>query len=273
MIGKRLKIIVWLFLSQQLLMAQGNEIAMNVNAFTFTSQKPSEEVVLTSFLEEVEKEYKVYFNYDPELLKGKMIDQEVDLSANLEHTLNKLLVTHNLRIEKMGDNFYAILPAEEALRETKKERPLPLILPAANEVKSTPTRKSQIKALEKRTLESPTFYVAKFLDRASTITGKVTDQDGDPLIGVNVIVKGTNQGTATDFNGEFILSNVEDDATLVISYIGYQTREIKVDGRSAIDIVLTEDSQVIDEVVVVGYSSVERRHLASSIETMDMSKV
>src|SRR5690625_2888700 len=250
MIGKRLKSFVWLFLSQQLLMAQGNEIAMNVNAFTFTSQKPSEEVILTNFLEEVEKEYKVYFNYDPDLLKGKMIDQKTDLSGNLERTLNKILVTHNLRFEKMGDNFYAILPAKEVTGEVKKENPLPLILPVANEVRSTPARKSEIKTLEKRTLESPSFYVAKFLNKASTITGKVTDQDGNPLIGVNVIVKGTNQGTATDFDGEFILSNVEDDATLVISYIGYQTREIKVEGRSNIDIVLTEDSQVIDEVVV-----------------------
>src|SRR5690625_7105554 len=108
---------------------------------------------------------------------------------------------------------------------------------------------------------------------ASTISGKVTDQDGEPLIGVNVIVKGTNQGTATDFDGEFTMSNVDEDATLVISYVGYQTQEIKVEGRTEINIVLIEDSQVIDEVVVVGYSSIDRRHVASSIETMDMDKV
>src|SRR5690625_1314782 len=69
------------------------------------------------------------------------------------------------------------------------------------------------------------------------------------------------------------MSNVDEDATLVISYVGYQTQEIKVEGRTEINIVLIEDSQVIDEVVVVGYSSIDRRHVASSIETLDMDKV
>src|SRR5690625_3493687 len=108
---------------------------------------------------------------------------------------------------------------------------------------------------------------------APTMSGTGTEQAGEPLIGVNVIVKGTNQGTATDFDGEFTMSNVDEDATLVISYVGYQTQEIKVEGRTEINIVLIEDSQVIDEVVVVGYSSIDRRHVASSIETMDMDKV
>src|SRR5690625_6159558 len=101
---------------------------------------------------------------------------------------------------------------------------------------------------------------------APTMSGTGTEQAGEPLIGVNVIVKGTNQGTATDFDGEFTMSNVDEDATLVISYVGYQTQEIKVEGRTEINIVLIEDSQVIDEVVVVGYSSIDRRHVASRSE-------
>src|SRR5690625_6940596 len=109
--------------------------------------------------------------------------------------------------------------------------------------------------LSAREFSTRQINMIRSMANASTISGKVTDQDGEPLIGVNVIVKGTNQGTATDFDGEFTMSNVDEDATLVISYVGYQTQEIKVEGRTEINIVLIEDSQVIDEVVEIGRAS------------------
>src|SRR5690625_2621121 len=274
-IGKRFQMIVVIIFLHQLLFAQGNEMAMNMNAFAFTASETPQDVILTSFLEQVEKEHEVYFNYDPDLLKDKRIDQEVDFTENLENALKEVLSPHKLRIEKMGENYYAIVPQRENAK-TKEEETEFLVkateqLPKMEGRSSGFAKASQL--LSAREFSPRQINMIRSMANASTVSGKVTDQDGEPLIGVNVIVKGTNQGTATDFDGEFILSNVEDDATLVISYIGYQTREIKVEGRSNIDIVLTEDSQVIDEVVVVGYSSVERRHLASSIETLDMSKV
>src|SRR5690606_1901033 len=81
------------------------------------------------------------------------------------------------------------------------------------------------------------------------------------------------EGTATNLAGEFVLHNVEDDATLLISYIGYQSQEVKVEGRSNLVITLVEESEILDEVVVVGYNSVERAHVASSIETVDMERL
>lgn len=275
MIGKRLQMILMLIFLHQLLFAQGNEMAMNVNAFAFTASETPQDVILTSFLEKVEKEHEVYFNYDPDLLKDKRIDQEVNFSENLESTLNEVLTPHQLRIKKMGENYYAIVP--DRADAQNKEAETESLVRATEELPKMESRPLGVEKvselLSTREFSPRQINMIRSMANAATISGKVTDQDGEPLIGVNVIVKGTNQGTATDFDGEFVMNNVDEDATLVISYVGYQTQEVKVEGRTEINIVLIEDSQVIDEVVVVGYSSVDRRHVASSIETMDMDKV
>src|SRR5690606_32168769 len=87
------------------------------------------------------------------------------------------------------------------------------------------------------------------------IEGLVKNSEGEPLIGVNVQVKGTAQGTATDFEGRFTLEDLNENAILVFSYIGYQTVEIPLDARQSIEVTLIEDSELLDEVVVVGYGT------------------
>ena len=86
-----------------------------------------------------------------------------------------------------------------------------------------------------------------------TISGIVIDPLGDPLIGASVLVRGTTNGTVTDLDGNFSLTNVPDNATLVVSYIGYITSNVPVAGKTRLRISLQEDSKQIDEVVVVGY--------------------
>lgn len=104
------------------------------------------------------------------------------------------------------------------------------------------------------------------------ITGKVSDESGEPLIGVNIQVKGTNIGTSTDIDGNYILQNVEDDAILVFSYVGYESQEVAVSGRTAIDVTMISDAQVLDELVVVGYGSVKKSDLTGSVERIDADK-
>ena len=104
-----------------------------------------------------------------------------------------------------------------------------------------------------------------------TVKGVVTDEL-DALAGVNIIEKGTTNGTVTDVNGEFSL-NVASNATLVVSYIGFTTQEIAVNSRTAIDIRLTEDSQMLDEVVVVGYGTQRKVNLTGSVSTIGASKM
>ena len=88
--------------------------------------------------------------------------------------------------------------------------------------------------------------------QAQEVTGTVSDTSG-PLPGASVVVKGTTTGAQTDFDGNYTLSDVPDDATLVFSYIGYATQEIPVNGQSTIDVTLQEDAQALDEVVIIGY--------------------
>lgn len=87
-----------------------------------------------------------------------------------------------------------------------------------------------------------------------SIKGVVTDDLGEPVIGANVVVKGTTNGTITDFDGEFSLE-VPDEGILKISYIGYLDKEVSLANTTVFSITLTEDTQRLDEVVVVGYGS------------------
>lgn len=98
------------------------------------------------------------------------------------------------------------------------------------------------------------------------ITGKVVDQEGEPLIGVNILVEGSGTGTSTDFDGNFILNDVDENATLKISYIGYQTMTVEVDGQTELTITMVEDAQTLDEVVVVGYGTQKKANLTGSVD-------
>ena len=97
-----------------------------------------------------------------------------------------------------------------------------------------------------------------------TVSGNVVDQTGQPLIGVNVTVKGTTQGMITDLDGNYSLS-VSPNATLVFSYIGYNTQEIRVGNQTTINVRLIESSEMIDEVVVVGYGTQAKVNLTGSV--------
>lgn len=96
------------------------------------------------------------------------------------------------------------------------------------------------------------------------ITGIITDTAGEPIIGANVVEKGTTNGTITGIDGDFTLS-VKDDAVLQISYIGYNTMEVSTAGKSSLQIKLVEDLLTLDEVVVVGYGVQRKRDVTGSI--------
>jgi len=100
-----------------------------------------------------------------------------------------------------------------------------------------------------------------------TITGVVTDINGEAIIGANIVVKGTTNGTITDIDGNFTLS-VPQGAILVVSYIGYNAKEVPVGNLTVITITLSEDTQALEEVVVVGYGSVRKSDLTSSVTSV-----
>ncbi|MDR1880652.1 MAG: TonB-dependent receptor [Tannerellaceae bacterium] len=97
------------------------------------------------------------------------------------------------------------------------------------------------------------------------VTGTVTDNLG-PVTGASVFVKGTTNGTVTDANGQFTLEGVQNDAIIQVSFLGYVTQEIPFTGQSTLSVVLKEDTQILDEVVVVGYGSVKKASLTGAVD-------
>ncbi len=102
--------------------------------------------------------------------------------------------------------------------------------------------------------------------QAQEVSGNVSDANG-PLPGASVVEKGTTNGTQTDFDGNFILS-VGENATLVISYIGYSTTEEAVNGRSTLNVTLAEDAQALDEVVIIGYGTTTVKDATGSVSSV-----
>ena len=97
------------------------------------------------------------------------------------------------------------------------------------------------------------------------VTGHVADATGEPIIGANVTVKGTTVGTITDIDGNFTLEVGSTDGTLVVSFIGYKSAEAAIKGKSPINVILQEDTETLDEVVVVGYGTQNRKSLTAAI--------
>lgn len=105
-----------------------------------------------------------------------------------------------------------------------------------------------------------------------TVSGTVRDTSGEAMTGASVSVKGHQQiGTATDIDGTYRLANVPSDGTLVFSFVGFQAVEVPVQGRTAIDVTMHEDTELLDEVVVVGYGTISRREVSSSIVQVNKS--
>lgn len=120
----------------------------------------------------------------------------------------------------------------------------------------------------KRTLMKSFLWVGALLcfglAKAQTVNGTVTDGTG-PLAGANILVKGTSNGTQTDFDGNYTLDDVANNATLVFSYIGYKTAEISVNNQSTIDVIMEEDASQLEEVVLIGYGSQKKSDLTGAV--------
>ena len=100
---------------------------------------------------------------------------------------------------------------------------------------------------------------------AQKVTGNVVDASGEPIIGASVVVKGTSNGTITDFNGNYTIQGVPSNGSLVISYVGYSSQTVPVAGKSTINVTLQEDRQLLDEVVVVGYGTQKKSDVTGSM--------
>ncbi len=121
-------------------------------------------------------------------------------------------------------------------------------------------------------------FIEKFKNSVSRlfqeyITGKITNAYGEPLIGATVILKGTDIGASTDFDGNFRIALAEDAKTLTVSFIGHETKDVEIGNRKVINIQLQEALESLEETVIVGYGKVKRQNLTGSVGTVDVKSI
>src|SRR5690606_23527318 len=147
--------------------------------------------------------------------------------------------------------------------------------PAYRALRTFPTRRSS--DLHCRLFMILIFVTTNFMWAFSqstvSVEGKVLDVESSPLIGATVLEKGTENGTTTDFDGQFSLSVASENAVLIVSYIGYTTKELSLSDIENNTITLEQSSEMLDEVVVVGYGVKKRKDITGSISTIKSNEL
>ncbi|WP_405382119.1 TonB-dependent receptor [Maribacter sp. LLG6340-A2] len=201
-------------------------ISSSINAVA--ANKLDKEVTLDEFLNEISEKYEVFFTYNPTLVSNTSLNPEEYKFPILDKIINKLERKTSFDFEYLGNKYYVVY-------HKKSERAKVLKLDSYKNGLSALTLNEEIQ---------------------NTITGKVTDASGMPLAGVNIVEKGTTNGTTSDFDGNYSI-NITDDTKLVFSYIGFATQEISTAGKSTINVQLSEGME-LDEFIVVGSRTAPR---------------
>ncbi len=202
--------------------------------------------------------FSVFFAY-----AGNMHSQEKRVSLDLknvqlekvlseiEHQTDYLFISNlNINLKQKVSISVRNKSVKEVLSELLKHTDITFSIEGVNIILS--------ETIENRTRTQQT---------GNIITGKVVDSKGEPIIGANVLEKGTANGTITDMDGHFSL-NVGKEAILEISYIGYRSIEITVGNKKDLAVTLNEDTEALDEVVVVGYGTQKKENLAGAVATL-----
>ncbi len=109
--------------------------------------------------------------------------------------------------------------------------------------------------------------------KTKTITGTIVDSSGEPVIGASIVVKGTTNGTITDVDGNYSLSNVPENSTVSISYIGYQPLSYPASSKELSRVILKEDAEMLDEVIVVGYGTTKKANLSGAVDQISSKEI
>jgi TonB-linked SusC/RagA family outer membrane protein len=194
---------------------------------------------------------------------SKRIDVSLKDNATLKDLFTAIEKESSMRFLYDATDVNVNVPVSANYKNTAIDRILKEKLSAYNyEIKG-----NQIVVKSKPT-QSPTYPT----QQKKTVTGTVVDQSGSPIIDASIVEKGTNNGTATDSDGNFELM-VSDNSTVQVSYIGYVTQDIVVGNRTNFDITLYEDSELLGEVVVVGYGTMKKSDLTGSVAQFKTDKI
>lgn len=225
-----------------------------------------QEVKLTEALEALGEKYQIFFSYNENLLGEVTVDFDLKEGEALNLALDRLLDETPFGYEAYGEKYFVVFEkSKEGLRDAKK---LKKSIQRIQQLESRGNLQIQprVSSPEEKLVITAAFVEEKMA--LVEISGKVTDEGGNPLQGATVRAQGTNVGALTDAEGRFEL-NVPDEVTiLVVSYIGFATQEIQIGGRTEINIVLSESASSLEEVVVVGYGTQKKANLTGAVSVI-----
>lgn len=214
---------------------------------------------LREVLHDLQKHYNISLVYESEVVSGKQVTTPVEYDQQVETAMNQVLRPLGLKFKKINNRTYAISP--EKVKKAKVSKT------------SSGPKKDEAGPAPASIAPNPSSRMATLLDAILAVSGYVTDQDGNPLPGVNVIVKGTTMGTTTDVDGYFSIEVPDDNVVLTFTFIGYASMDVNVEGRSQINVSLEEDVRYLDEVMVVGYGTVKKSDLTGSVAQIKSEEV
>jgi TonB-linked SusC/RagA family outer membrane protein len=218
----------------------------------FQSASQGNQIMLKQALDELQQHYQIIFTYTNEVVGEQVINskkwrQQNNLDAALDVLMNEL----NLRYKKIDKTNYVI----QAKTSPEEKRQKPVSTSSGDAYSSID--------LANLTGSAGQSYGVAPID--FSVKGKVTEENGQPLPGVNVLLKGTTTGTSTNVDGTYTLNIPTGEGTLVFSLIGYTGEEVAIGNRTTIDVSLLPDIKSLSEVVVVGYGTVKKSDLTGSV--------
>ena len=232
------------------------------------SQKPiillqnDQQKSLRQVLQELQERYQVYINYKSEVIDSKLVamDDVALEKDNVEEVFQTLLAPLGLTYEKLKENYYVIYN-----KQNSQLKPVPKKINTSSAASGS--QESQLSVLPEKISKQE---LRALLNLEQTVQGKVIDlENGEPLPGVNILAKGTTQGTVTDVDGNYRLTVGDEVTILVFSSIGFLSEEVEINGRTTIDIGLAADIQSLQEIVVVGYGEQKKESVVGAIANVD----
>lgn len=231
----------------------------------------AQERFLKEVLVEFEEKYQVFFNYQSALVENKKVDFHFIEGERIENAVDRLLSSTGLKYELFNEKYILLF------QDTRKGK---------KDAKKIRRKIHQINKLERRGHLSLLREQSNSTRRALTlahssvnikpaipVSGTITDDNGEPLIGATIMLKGTGTGTVTDLDGKYSINVPDEDAVLVFSYTGYAPREIAVGNQSVIDVQLALDVAQLEEVVVIGYgATLSKKDMTGAMASADLDR-
>ena len=249
---------------------QSQGTAANFNESSNVRSSPQNEMrtTLSEALKELEIKYNAFIIYNVKTVANKgdvLYDKSLAVSG-IEESLSNLLGPLGLDYERVNDKVYVIVIPGEGYSAVSGER------------------KSNVSAVRDKTFPlsyltlEEHFSLKKFMRENNrknviSISGRVTDESGETLVGANVLLKGTSIGTATDVAGNYVLDVSNLTGTLVFSYIGYLSQEVPINNRQVINVALMPDVTALQEIQIVGYGTQAKAEVTSAIASVSSEEI